>query len=65
MSPEQTPVVYLSCGHVQGRHDWGNVDKDKGIKTCPICLGESYVSQLMMGSEPGEVTSSVSVGGLL
>ncbi|TRY80551.1 hypothetical protein TCAL_10962 [Tigriopus californicus] len=53
VAPEAQPVVYLSCGHVQGRHEWGSLNDSKGSKTCPICLGASSTALLMMGSEPG------------
>ena len=33
--PDQTPYVYLKCGHVQGLHHWG---KEGESRTCPICL---------------------------
>ncbi|VDM99181.1 unnamed protein product [Thelazia callipaeda] len=48
------PYVYLSCGHVQGKHSWGKSDKiDSGILyKCPICLVDSSkVIQLIMGME--------------
>lgn len=32
--PDQTPYVYLKCGHVQGQHHWG---KDGEERICPIC----------------------------
>lgn len=53
VAPEAQPVVYLSCGHVQGKHNWGNLNDSKGTKTCPMCLGGSAVAQLCMGAEPG------------
>jgi pellino protein len=31
------PYVYLNCGHVQGRHDWGG-NKDFKSRRCPMCL---------------------------
>ena len=33
--PDQTPYVYLKCGHVQGLHHWGKAGEER---TCPICL---------------------------
>lgn len=51
-APEAQPMVYLNCGHVQGRHNWGNVNESKGTKTCPICLQTSSVAPLVMGAEP-------------
>ena len=47
--PDQTPYVYLKCGHVQGQHHWGKEGEDR---TCPICLKVGPVSQLSMGLEP-------------
>lgn len=47
--PDQTPYVYLKCGHVQGRHHWGKEGEDR---TCPICLKVGPVAQLSMGIEP-------------
>jgi len=34
---KQQPYAYLSCGHVQGRHEWG-LSKDSSNRTCPMCL---------------------------
>ena len=34
--PDQTPYVYLKCGHVQGHHHWGKEGGED--RTCPICL---------------------------
>lgn len=34
---KQQPYAYLSCGHVQGRHEWG-LNKDSNNRTCPMCL---------------------------
>lgn len=48
--------VYLHCGHVQGKHNWGvnpagGVDNTPAFK-CPICMIESdRVIQLTMGME--------------
>ncbi|VDN49518.1 unnamed protein product [Gongylonema pulchrum] len=46
--------VYLSCGHVQGKHSWGrNNGSNNGIVyKCPICLVDSSkIIQLVMGME--------------
>jgi len=51
-NPENQPYVYLNCGHVQGRHEWGNVGDRVGSKTCPICLSNSSIVKLTMGGEP-------------
>jgi len=51
-NPENQPYVYLNCGHVQGRHEWGNVGDRVGSKTCPICLSNSSIVKLCMGGEP-------------
>ncbi|XP_050527709.1 protein pellino [Daktulosphaira vitifoliae] len=44
------PYAYLSCGHVQGRHDWG-LNKDSNSRTCPMCLKVGGVAKLSMGVE--------------
>ncbi|CAB3397900.1 unnamed protein product [Caenorhabditis bovis] len=49
------PYVYLKCGHVQGKHDWGVHPTSGGQRAgkCPICLLESErIIQLTMGMEP-------------
>jgi len=51
-NPENQPYVYLNCGHVQGRHEWGNVGDRVGSKTCPICIANSSIVKLIMGTEP-------------
>ena len=38
----------------QGKHNWGNLNDSKGLKTCPMCLTASAVAQLCMGAEPGK-----------
>ena len=53
VDPEAQPVVYLNCGHVQGRHAWG-ATSENGKRTCPICLGETDTAQLKIGSESGK-----------
>ncbi|KAK5981402.1 E3 ubiquitin-protein ligase pellino [Trichostrongylus colubriformis] len=48
------PYVYLRCGHVQGKHEWGHHATSNGQQSykCPICLAESErVIQLTMGME--------------
>ncbi|VDO57993.1 unnamed protein product [Haemonchus placei] len=48
------PYVYLRCGHVQGKHEWGHHSTSNGQQSykCPICLAESErVIQLTMGME--------------
>lgn len=52
IAPEAQPMVYLKCGHVQGKHDWGFSEDNKNTRTCPICLGATTVAQLCMGAEP-------------
>jgi len=49
---ENQPYVYLNCGHVQGRHDWGKVNDRNNSKTCPICMCNSSSNKLIMGIEP-------------
>uniref|UniRef100_A0A8R1DW34 Protein pellino n=1 Tax=Caenorhabditis japonica TaxID=281687 RepID=A0A8R1DW34_CAEJA len=48
------PYVYLQCGHVQGKHEWGvHVTSGQRSGKCPICLVESErIVQLSMGMEP-------------
>jgi len=46
---DKQPVVYLSCGHVQGIHKWG---KEEYNYTCPICLSVGPAVKLCMGIEP-------------
>ena len=53
VDPESQPIVYLNCGHVQGRHSWG-ATSESGKRTCPICLGETDTAQLKIGSESGK-----------
>ena len=55
VDPESQPIVYLNCGHVQGRHSWG-ATSESGKRTCPICLGETDTAQLKIGSESGKLT---------
>lgn len=50
--PDQTPYVYLKCGHVQGLHHWGKEGGGSEDRTCPICLKVGPVAQLSMGLEP-------------
>uniref|UniRef100_A0A915DJ34 Protein pellino n=1 Tax=Ditylenchus dipsaci TaxID=166011 RepID=A0A915DJ34_9BILA len=54
------PYVYLSCGHVQGKHSWGmnqtclkgNSNSCSTTFKCPICMNDSEkVIQLTMGME--------------
>jgi pellino protein len=50
------PYVYMRCGHVQGKHEWGVIRKPaEGNVTkfkCPICMIDSErVIQLTMGME--------------
>jgi len=52
VAPEAQPLVYLKCGHVQGKHEWGFSEDNKNTRTCPICLCQSTVAQLCMGAEP-------------
>ncbi|CAH0773825.1 unnamed protein product [Bemisia tabaci] len=47
---KQQPYVYLTCGHVQGHHDWGQ-EKDSNGRTCPMCLKTGKVVKLKMGIE--------------
>lgn len=51
---QRQPYVYLECGHVQGKHKWGQHTTHMGnsLHKCPICLLESErVIQLTMGMQ--------------
>jgi len=52
VTSENQPYVYLNCGHVQGRHEWGKVNDRSNSKTCPICISNSSSVKLLMGVEP-------------
>lgn len=43
------PFVYLKCGHVHGKVDWG--DTEDGEKTCPMCRQKSKCVALVVGKE--------------
>lgn len=48
---DQMPLVYLSCGHVQGKHGWGH-KQTSHTHECPLCNRESdRLIQLSMGME--------------
>ncbi|XP_036363243.1 protein pellino isoform X1 [Octopus sinensis] len=47
---DKQPFVYIKCGHVHGRHTWGQKDDDDK-RTCPLCLKESPFIKLEVGSE--------------
>lgn len=57
---ERQPWVYLSCGHVHGRHDWGQRSegeqrRGEGVaprRECPLCRSEGPYVPLWLGSEP-------------
>ncbi|KAF8387487.1 peli-1 [Pristionchus pacificus] len=52
---QRQPYVYLECGHVQGKHKWGQHTGHMGtsLHKCPICMIESErVLQLTMGMQP-------------
>uniref|UniRef100_A0A0K0FVT8 Protein pellino (inferred by orthology to a D. melanogaster protein) n=1 Tax=Strongyloides venezuelensis TaxID=75913 RepID=A0A0K0FVT8_STRVS len=53
---QRQPYVYMSCGHVQGKHEWGMTKNPSNGSTtaykCPLCLVDSKkVIQLVMGME--------------
>ena len=49
---DRRPYVYLTCGHVHGHHDWKAAgDKNKLLRTCPLCLQASLFVPLTMGQE--------------
>lgn len=59
---ERQPWVYLTCGHVHGRHDWGQraegqVDHGDGEgsttrRECPLCRTVGPYVPLWLGGEP-------------
>ncbi|KAM9420758.1 E3 ubiquitin-protein ligase pellino homolog 2-like isoform 1-T1 [Salvelinus alpinus] len=62
---ERQPWVYLTCGHVHGRHDWGQRPERReagggegegGISTvrreCPLCRSVGPYVPLWLGCEP-------------
>lgn len=46
---EKHPYVYLLCGHVHGKHEWGQGDSEN--RTCPLCLKTGPFVKLQMGCE--------------
>ncbi|XP_025105862.1 protein pellino-like [Pomacea canaliculata] len=46
---EKHPYVYLACGHVHGKHEWGQSDSQHC--TCPLCLKTGPFVKLQMGCE--------------
>ncbi|XP_055341589.1 protein pellino-like [Paramacrobiotus metropolitanus] len=52
----EQPYIYMTCGHVQGRHGWG--DQPNKLKKCPICFKDGTIVRLCMGMEPGFYISS-------
>uniref|UniRef100_A0A3P9H6M3 Pellino E3 ubiquitin protein ligase family member 3 n=1 Tax=Oryzias latipes TaxID=8090 RepID=A0A3P9H6M3_ORYLA len=57
---KRQPWVYLSCGHVHGRHDWGQRSEGEQRtgegaapqRECPLCRSEGPYVPLWLGSEP-------------
>ncbi|KAM6906222.1 E3 ubiquitin-protein ligase pellino homolog 2 isoform X1 [Anarhichas minor] len=59
---ERQPWVYLTCGHVHGRHDWGQ--RSEGVaepregegsttrRECPLCRSVGPYVPLWLGCEP-------------
>ncbi|KAF1376434.1 hypothetical protein PFLUV_G00211460 [Perca fluviatilis] len=59
---ERQPWVYLACGHVHGRHDWGQ--RSEGVEVpgegegsttrreCPLCRSVGPYVPLWLGCEP-------------
>jgi len=59
---ERQPWVYLTCGHVHGRHDWGQ--RPEGVempgegevsttrRECPLCRTVGPYVALWLGCEP-------------
>ena len=46
---EKQPWVYLECGHVLGRIDWGHQGKER---VCPMCRSIGKYVPLWIGNEP-------------
>ncbi|XP_039258899.1 E3 ubiquitin-protein ligase pellino homolog 1-like [Styela clava] len=46
---EKQPWVYLACGHVHGRIDWGRRGEER---MCPLCRTIGKYVPLWMGNEP-------------
>lgn len=59
---ERQPWVYLACGHVHGRHDWGQRSEGEeepregesstARRECPLCRSVGPYVPLWLGSEP-------------
>ncbi|KAK6181044.1 hypothetical protein SNE40_008984 [Patella caerulea] len=47
---DKQPYVYLNCGHVHGKHQWGVLDSES-TRTCPLCLTVGPFVKLQMGCE--------------
>lgn len=55
---DKQPYVYLNCGHVQGNHDWGQMNKKSNARMCPMCFETGPIVKLSMGIEASFCTSS-------
>uniref|UniRef100_A0A671MFX9 Pellino E3 ubiquitin protein ligase family member 2 n=1 Tax=Sinocyclocheilus anshuiensis TaxID=1608454 RepID=A0A671MFX9_9TELE len=63
---ERQPWAYLSCGHVHGRHDWGQRPEGHrereegpcGRRECPLCRTVGPYVPLWLGAEPGFYTDA-------
>lgn len=55
---DKQPYVYLNCGHVQGQHFWGQVNKRPNARLCPMCFETGPIVKLSMGIEASFCTSS-------
>lgn len=49
---EKQPWVYLKCGHVHGRIEWGQQDIHGDKMVCPLCRSVGKYVPLWMGNEP-------------
>ncbi|CAK8690034.1 E3 ubiquitin-protein ligase pellino homolog 2-like [Clavelina lepadiformis] len=47
---EKQPWVYLECGHVHGRIEWGNRGEEE--RMCPLCRSVGKYVPLWIGNEP-------------
>jgi len=56
LADARQPFVYLKCGHVFGRVEWG--EGEGGEKTCPMCRQTSQCVALVVGRENAFHTDS-------
>ncbi|CAH1790722.1 unnamed protein product, partial [Owenia fusiformis] len=54
---DKQPYVYLECGHVHGKHDWGDKEHDNSKRMCPMCRKVGLFTKLLLGNETSLYTS--------